>query len=432
MTPSPFSGTRILLSAYNLLWKAIGPLTRNHGRLKEGHDQRTLAESQLTKSDIWIHAASAGEAYIACELVDTLSESCPCAVLISTHTKQGLEVLKKHLERSDLPAVTACYAPFDSPSLMDKAFAMVAPKLLVLVELELWPGMLAAAKKRKTHIAIVNGRLTPHSFKGYARAKGLLAHLAPDFISAISPGDAQRLSDLFPGTPVEIIPNIKFDRIPLAGASKQKSPSLFPGTEGRTIYLLASVREEEEGPVISMVNKILALDKAALIAWFPRHMERVEPLCQKLNKEGLPHKKRSQCATIPGELPLLIWDQFGEMGEAFPQSDTAFVGGSFAPLGGQNMLEPLASGLIPVMGPSYSNFSWVGDSLKNEGLLLLCETPEDAATKLVELASASDDRAKVLQRFQALMETHRGGTRTTCDHIQRLHGLKGLHSHRQG
>ena len=423
MTPAPFSGTGLLLSTYNLLWKAISPLTRNHRRLKEGHAQRTLSEIQLTKSDIWIHAASAGEAYIACELVDTLNKSCLCAILISTHTKQGLEVLTKHLSKSDLPHVTACYAPFDSPSLMDKAFALVDPRLLVLVELELWPGMLAAAKKRRVHIAVINGRLTPHSFKGYARAKRLLAPLAPDFISAISTGDAERLSDLFPETPVEIISNIKFDRIPLADAPKHNPPALFPGAEDRVIYLLASVREEEEGAVISMVNKILDLDKAALIAWFPRHMERVEPLCQRLDKEGLPHKKRSHCTNIPGTLPLLIWDRFGEMGEAFSMADAAFVGGSFAPLGGQNMLEPLASGLVPVMGPSYSNFSWVGDSLKSNELLLLCETPKDAATKLVQLASASGDRVKVLQRFQALMETHRGGTRTTCDHIQRLHNL---------
>jgi|GEM_PF-986099 len=420
MTIPRFSGTGIVLSAYNLLWKAAVPWTRNHKRLKEGHDERTLTRSRLKSADIWIHAASAGEAYIAAELVEELAEPDAPTVLISTHTKQGLEVLDQQLSIIGATHATACYAPFDAPCLMEKAFKIVDPSLLVLVELELWPGMLAAAKRCKVPIAVINGRLTPSSFKGYARARRLLAPLAPDFISAISKGDAARLADLFPDSPIELIPNIKFDRIPTSSSSTDRSPTLFPGAENRTVYLLASVREEEEQKVIHMARGVLDRDNKALIAWFPRHMERVEPLCLELHKNNIPHAKRSQCEVINSDLSLIVWDRFGEMGHAFPQASAAFVGGSFAPLGGQNMLEPLASGLIPVMGPSYSNFSWVGDDLKEAGLLILCHTPDEAADHLVRLAADEISRQEILQSFQQLIKTRRGGTQATCRHLTRL------------
>jgi 3-deoxy-D-manno-octulosonic-acid transferase len=420
MTIPRLSGTGLALSAYNLLWKAAAPLTRNHKRLKEGHNQRTLTESRLIPSDIWIHAASAGEAYIAAELVTELAGPDAPSILISTHTRQGLEVLEQKLTEIGNAHAMACYAPFDAPSLMEKAFKKVAPKLLVLVELELWPGMLAAAKKNGVPVAVVNGRLTPSSFKGYARAKGFLAPLAPDFISAISEGDAHRLATLFPNTPVEVIPNIKFDRIHPPGSPAVDMPPLFPGAEARAIYLLASVREEEEQEVMAMAKGILMRDQQALIAWFPRHMERVEPLCRELLKSDLPHTRRSQCEFIEPELRLIVWDRFGEMGKAFPQSHAAFVGGSFAPLGGQNMLEPLAAGLVPVMGPSCSNFSWVGDDLVEAGLLILCDTPDSAAGHLVRLAAENGNRREVLARFLKLIENRRGGTRSTCRHLTRM------------
>ncbi|BCS99332.1 3-deoxy-D-manno-octulosonic acid transferase [Desulfoluna limicola] len=420
MTIPRFSGTGIVLSAYNLLWKAAVPLTRNHKRLKEGRDQRTLTKSRLKPADIWIHAASAGEAYIAAELVAEMARSDAPAILISTHTRQGLEVLDQKLAEIGATHATACYAPFDAPSLMEKAFQSVSPSLLVLVELELWPGMLATAKNNKVPIAVINGRLTPSSFKGYARARGLLAPLAPDFISAISKEDAHRLAALFPDTPVEVIPNIKFDRIPRLGNTADGCPTLFPGAVNRTVYLLASVREEEEQEVINMSRGILNRDKTALIAWFPRHMERVEPLCRELEKNNIPPMKRSKCEAIDSDCSLIVWDRFGEMGHAFPQAHAAFVGGSFAPLGGQNMLEPLASGLIPVMGPSYSNFSWVGDDLNEAGLLILCPTPDEAADHLVRLATGQENRQEILKRFQGLIETRRGGTQATCQHLTRL------------
>jgi len=412
--------TNLALSAYNLLWKAVVPLARHRKRLREGHDQRTLIENRLTPSDIWIHAASAGEAYIAAELVEVLAAPEAPVILITTHTRQGLEVLEKRLSEIGAPRVTACYAPFDAPSLMDKAFQQVAPRLLVLVELELWPGMLAAAKKHRVAIAVINGRLTPSSFKRYARAKGLLAPLAPDFISAISRGDAHRLSRLFPNTPIEVIPNIKFDRIPFLGTTGAPPSTLFPGADARTVYLLASVREEEEKIVAEMCRRILTRDKKALIAWFPRHMERVEPLCKNLAHGGLTPVRRSQCPSMGTDTSLVVWNRFGEMGGAFSCAHAAFVGGSFAPLGGQNMLEPLASGLIPVMGPSYSNFSWVGDDLRHAGLLTLCSTADEAAGHLVRLAHEKNNRQEILKRFQLLIETRRGGTKATCKHLTHL------------
>ena len=334
------------------------------------------------------------------------------SVLVSTHTQQGLDVLEKQI-----PETRSTFAPFDTPALMDQAFALIAPKVLVLIELELWPGMLAAAKKRGVQTIIVNGRLTPSSHKGYRKVKALIRAFAPKHITAISEGDASRLKDLFPLTPVQRIPNIKFDRIPIE--DQTPGPNPLSGVKERTLYMLASVRQEEEPQVAAMCRALLNQDKTALIAWFPRHMERVPPLIKNLSEQKLSAIKRSQGPHIPPSTSIIIWDTFGEMGDFFHHAHAAFVGGSFAPLGGQNMLEPLACGLIPIMGPSYDNFAWAAEELLSENLLILAETPKEGARRLIMQAQNASHKKDHQSRFKTLIAAQRGGTQATISLIEK-------------
>ena len=413
MTPSPRWGFSIFMMLYSALWRLATPMLRFHKRLGDGFSVRCLKDKPLPEKTIWIHAASAGEAYIAAEIVNEFKKEGMDSTLVTTHTRQGYEVLEKQI-----PDTAFTFAPLDTPPLMERAFAMVKPELLVLVELEMWPGMLMAAKKRGTRIAIVNGRLTPKSHQGYARFKSLLRRVTPDLITAISDGDAQRLKDIFPDVDVTEVANIKFDRIP--NASDKKTATPFPlETNNRTIHMLASVREEEEREVEAMAKGILAKNNDALITWFPRHMERVEPLMNALSQSGLACKKRSESKQVGPKTQIIIWDAFGEMGDAFQHAHAAFVGGSFAPLGGQNMMEPLSAGLVPVMGPSYSNFKWVGDDLVNAGLLILAKTPEEAAIHMTRIAD-SPQREKTINTFGSLIASKRGATQTTYIKLKEL------------
>ncbi len=204
---------RLLFVVYRLLWICILPLLRLAPRLREGWSERCAKEIPFAKVDIWIHAASVGEAYIARELLANFSKDQTFDILITSNTSQGREVLEQN-PHSHGHRVTLSYMVFDSPSLVKKAVAVADPELLVLIELEIWPALMAEIKRQQKQIIIVNGRMTEKSFKGYNRIPSLWRIVKPQRILAISVGDTSRLKRLFEVEECHQVPNIKFDRIP--------------------------------------------------------------------------------------------------------------------------------------------------------------------------------------------------------------------------
>ncbi|MGJ3524250.1 3-deoxy-D-manno-octulosonic acid transferase [Nitratidesulfovibrio sp. D1] len=441
-----------LLAVYGGVWRLARPLLRRNARLTEGYDQRLAPDGWAEAAQLWVQAASGGEAYLAWELLRHLdggisaTQDGRLSVLLTSCTRQGVEVLEKARDwaaghRPGL-RVQVRYFPFDEPGLMRRALDQARPCAVALLETELWPGLLSACAARSIPVAVVNGRMTPRTLAGYLLTPDFWRGLAPARIAAISPDDAQRFGLLFGRQRTSVMPNIKFDRaLPEPGSpsspnspappSSPPSPGLT-GTvlrESAPLVVLGSVREEEEAALLPVIQRILRERPDADIAVAPRHMHRVPAWVNALEQAGLPWELRSRRTAPPGGASaaggtVLVWDVFGELAALYASATAVFVGGSLARLGGQNFLEPLTHGVAPCVGPSRENFAWVGGGLAEAGLLTEVADGDGLAEALLRQLRSPLQRQAVRHRFEEWMAPRRGGGRMAAELVLSVAGLR--------
>ncbi|MBU0994520.1 MAG: 3-deoxy-D-manno-octulosonic acid transferase [Proteobacteria bacterium] len=408
------------IRVYNLVWGAAIPILRLSNRISEGFDQRTMKKG-LPSADLWIQAASGGEAYLAWAIIRYLSPTSPLKILMTSSTRQGVEVLEKaSLDARKNPAIdiATSYFPFDRPEMMKRALAEVAPKLTVLLELELWPGLLAALKEKKCPTLIINGRITEKSLKKYMLWADLWKYLRPDQVIAISHEDADRFRTLFQFDKVGVMPNIKFDELEPSAENEKgmdTSPPLF--SPKCPSVVLGSVRQEEEPFIKKIIIRLMKKKPDTVIGLIPRHMHRVMFWKNTLSMAGIPWILRSGIKAPIQQGTVILWDVFGELSMAYNHFRAAFVGGSLAPLGGQNFLEPLKYGVKPVIGPSWKNFSWVGEEIIKEGLVRIGQNWEEVADIIMKDLSEPTDRDTIRQKVSGYIEKRKGGVNIACDMI---------------
>lgn len=415
---------KIALCCYSLLWSLIIPLLPLNNRLKEGFRQRLFRDRQEAHN-LWIQAASVGESFLSLELVKNLTPQIPLRVLLTTNTSQGLKVLEngiREIERETGRSWLSCaYFPFDKPGIMDKALEAIRPSMVVLLESELWPGLLDRCKKKGVKVMLVNGRMNASSLSKYMVWSSFWRRVGPDKILAMSEDDADRFAALFGREKVAKMHNIKFDRISptAAGASGEHELTKFiaPGT---TFIVLGSVRQQEENELIKLIRSILDQKPDAVIGVFPRHMHRVKHWHKVFADQGFSVQLRSTITDAVGEGLVIVWDTIGELVSAYALANAAFVGGSLVPLGGQNFLEPLTCGINPVIGPSWHNFAWIGQEIIDQGLVYQVKNWQEAADRLVNQATGELHRDVVRKSLEEYIRNRRGGTRSACQAIHDL------------
>ena len=394
------------------------PALRFNKRLAEGFNQRTLRE-KLPEADIWIQAASVGEAFLAKELLDNFKPSNPTRILVTSNTSQGIDILEQAVSEitpnnRGIAAFTA-YFPFDKPTIMARAVSNVSPKIMVLLESEMWPGHLAALKKNGCKILIINGRITSKSLSRYLIWPSLWPTLSPDKILAISKNDANRFATLFGRDDVDIMPNIKFDRLGSMESTPVKKNPLKNIIPSETPFLvLGSVRHEEEHLIEKIVSDILYRQPETVIGLFPRHMHRIKYWKNTLSRMAIPWVLRSETGHIAPPGTVILWDTFGELSFAYKISKAAFVGGSLAPLGGQNFLEAVTCGIVPVIGPSWENFAWVGSEIINHGLVKIAAEWKEVTNALNNGIKNPPSHETVRKSAFEYLKTRQGGTKIAC------------------
>ena len=289
---------RIAFGLYNLLWSGVLPWLQLNHRLSEGYGQRRL-RTLPPAADIWIQAASVGESYLALEIIKGLNAGRPVKVLVTSNTSQGVDILSQEqarlVQNGEGIEVAVGYFPFDKPALMTEAVSVIRPAVMVLLETEIWPGLLRALKQQQCKTLIVNGRVTAGSLKRYLLWPSIWPSLRPDRILAISSADADRFKQMFGPEAVEIMPNIKFDRVAASiSATKIHNPlkDLIP--DSLIFAVLASVRRQEESRVRQVINTILDRRPQTVIGLFPRHMHRIKSWQEILNRAGITCSLRSE------------------------------------------------------------------------------------------------------------------------------------------
>jgi 3-deoxy-D-manno-octulosonic-acid transferase len=390
------------------------PALRLNPRLKEGFGQRTLSE-RPEEAELWIQAASAGEAYLACKLLKVSRFGRRMRVIVTVGTRQGKEILSRvaaeFASEDEAVPVRIAYFPFDQPALMEQAVATIKPKVAVLLESEMWPGLLAALKKHGSKILIVNGRMSQRSLKRYCTWPSFWRAFKPDRILAVSDEDAERFARLFGRENVSTMPNMKFDRI----GEGERGPCA-PDPVSRILpynapfVVLGSVRREEEPLVAKIVMSILNKQPETIIGVFPKHLYRLGHWRRTLQRMPVRWVLRSSLEAKVPKGTVILWDIFGELATAYGHSNATFVGGSLVPLGGQNFLEAVLCGVVPVIGPWWDDFAWIGREILDQGLVRQAANWMEVTALLLE--DLRDPKPYETVRADGLkyVNDHQGGT----------------------
>ncbi len=415
--------TRLALLLYQWLWLLVLPCLRLSDRLRIGFAQRTLKKLP-PRADLWIQAASVGEAYLAWELITQVQVSEPTTILLTTNTSQGFDILQQIALDDFGPAIkiVTAYCPFDKPSIMARALAHIAPQVMILLESELWPGLMAACKNQGVKLLVANGRMTERSLKSYLRWPAIWRDLRPDAVLAMSVADSKRFGALFGADIVATMNNIKFDRIhsPATKKSPEDNPLLALINSDDAFIVLGSVRQEEEEDISALLSYLCKQNAHLIIGLFPRHMQRLSHWQKELTRLNLPWQLRSQTTNKVESGTIILWDTMGELEKAYDLARTAFVGGSLAPVGGQNFLEPLGCGIRPVIGPHWTNFAWIGTDIIDQGLVHEARDWQGVAHYLLKQVAIVPERQQTTKALQAFVGRRQGGTMTACLKIKNL------------
>ncbi|MFO7803056.1 MAG: glycosyltransferase N-terminal domain-containing protein [Desulfovermiculus sp.] len=410
--PALSPGSRLGLGVYSALWYAALPGALAFKRLRSGLWPRLFSRPEPRETDVWIQAASAGECTLAQTLVQAWPEEKPVSCLATANTPQGMQVLDRVTPPRHMLYFSA-YAPLDTGSRMRRTISALRPRVVVLLETELWPNLLAACAKANIPVLLLNARMTPKSLSWYSRNRALWAGIGPSRILAVDQEHASRYAYIFGQQSVGTMRNIKFDRWsdlheplpyvhnPLSGVFKAQS----------RLVVYGSVRTEEEPVLLPVLSRMASKHPRAVQAVFPRHMHRIAAWKNALDKAGLSWTLRSRVRDSVPQGTVVLWDCMGELEAAYALARSVFIGGSLAPKGGQNFLEPLAQGVVPCIGPWWSNFSWVGTEIVNQGLLTQVFGPEELVSALSQGLRSPQSRDKVHKRFAEYLGKRQGGTR---------------------
>jgi 3-deoxy-D-manno-octulosonic-acid transferase len=421
MTRAPLHS--IAFGLYQILWTVSIPFLRYNHRLAEGYNQRCLKHQHLRQAELWIQCASAGEAYLAWEILKIIALGRPLRVFLTTNTSQGMGILEQI--ESDLKGsnhrltIQSAYFPFDSPAIMKRAVRLVRPRLMVLLETELWPGLLSSLKRAGCPVVVINGRMTRRSLDRYMIWPSFWRQQRPDNVLAISATDKTHFAALFGSRGVASMPNIKFDRLREDDPPSDSLAAFADNSQVLDKFLvLGSVRKTEEEDVMAIIRRVLDRQPDAVIGLFPRHMHRIAHWQQKLQRLGISWKLRSKHHTVVAG-GVVLWDVFGELGFAYSLATAAFVGGSLTRLGGQNFLEPLVRGIPTVIGPSWENFKWVGTQIVKQEILHQADSWKDVADFLIARIMSPVDRDALKKEAHQYIKDRQGGTVIACALIRK-------------
>jgi 3-deoxy-D-manno-octulosonic-acid transferase len=340
--------------------------TRITGRYRDGIHQRlgfypkSVVDRISGSPKIWLHAASVGEVSAAVAIIESLKRLIPhCAIILSTTTEHGQTSARDKLQSK----ATCVYAPIDFIVSVRKALSTIRPDILVCLETEIWPNWLFEARRMGVRLALVNGRISVRSIKGYLKIRCLIreALRQVESFSMIREADAQRLMMLgVPREKIVVNGNAKFDLLlPMADASIKGEIEKFYNLNGNIpVFVAGSTRGSEHEIVVDVYEKILETLPETLLIIAPRHLERVRYIKDMVIRRGFSCQFKTDIDKPGGvrTASVVIMDTIGDLQSTYSIASIVFCGGSLEPLGGQNILEAAVWGKPVLYGPSMDDF----------------------------------------------------------------------------
>ncbi len=375
----------------------------------------------LPGGGIWIQAVSVGEVEIARRLVAEFAVRAPdIPLFLTATTATGLDLARRTL--GDRIPVFPC--PVDLPAPVARVLDAAKPRLLILVETELWPEMLHQAGRRKVPVAVVNARLSDSSFTRYRRLAGpfksLLAPMA--LVLGRTEIDARRFVGLGVAPDrVRDVGNVKYDleadQRPLEWADRIRAAA-----SDRPIVVAGSTMDGEEEQVLDAVDRVGRQGFSAFLILAPRHPERFDAVARMLSERGVVFARRSSGGELPEGSGAFLIDTIGELARAYGLASVAFIGGSLVETGGHNPLEPAVWGVPVLSGAHVHNFREVYDEMTTAGGARIVADGAELAESLAEWLGDPEQAAAAGDAGRAVVEANRGATEKTVSALLQLLG----------
>lgn len=402
---------------------------RTKAKYREGWGAKLLGrvpavERSPGEQVLWFHAVSVGEV----KQLDVLFREIhrrrlPWRCVVSTTTKSGYDLARMcYLDK------TVFYCPLDFTWAVARAMRQVQPDMLVLAELELWPNLIRAADNRGVAVAIVNGRLSERSFRGYRRLRWMIAPLLRrlSLVATQTSEYADRFERLgLPADRLRVSGTLKFDGVETDrdNARSRQLRSLAQLDDAAPVFMAGSTCDGEEPIVLDAYQKLLGEFPTLQLILVPRHPDRFELVARLLVDRRLAFVRRSQLGGKGNvtKQPILLVDTIGELSHWWAAADVAFVGGSLASgRGGQNMIEPAAYGAAVCFGPDTGNFRDVVENLLARDAAVVVQHAEELADFVRHMLSDRSEAAARGERAAEYVAGGRGATIRTVDALETI------------
>lgn len=415
---------------YNFLLACLKPLYR--WKIRQRAENEVLFQQECVErfgpfqpaknvNTIWFHVVSVGETNAAQPLIEHYLKQ-GHAVLVTNTTKTGQARAKSLFAEKYPDLFQAVYLPVDQKSLLKQFFELYQPRLLALVETEIWPNLIAEARQQNIPCILLNARLSEKSAKGYGKVLRLTQPMLQQLTWLLAQDTATQQRYVALGldeTKSQVVGNIKFD-IEAPRQYIQQAEQLKHDWQlgQRQIITLASTHAPEEENLLKQLQPHLNANLNLLCIVVPRHPERFDEVynvCQSLN---LNTQRRSLNQTIQPDTQVFLADSMGEMWLWYALSQACFVGGSLnEPGGGHNILEPMVLNIPTVIGPRYFNFQSIVDEFVAEQGILIGENAEQVVQQLLSCLDDSAQTQQLVAHAQQVLQRNKGSLQK---HIQLL------------
>ena len=403
------------LALYRLLTGALTPalgpyLRRRAVRGKEDPSRlgERLGRAAAPRPDgplVWVHAASVGEALSVLPLIERIAgELATGRVLVTTTTVTSARLMAERLP----DAAFHQYVPVDTPGAVRRFLAHWRPDLALWVESELWPNLIAGTAARRVPMILVNARVSAASAARWRRFPRTAARILGSFSLCLAQDQklAERLSAL--GAPrVKCVGNLKWAAPPLPAAASDLS-SLREACAGRPLWLAASTHPGEEELAAAAHERVRLAHPRLLSVIVPRHPERGEEIARTLRAGGLVVARRGLGEAPTPETEVYVADTLGELGLFYRLAGIVFLGGSLAPHGGHNPIEPARLGCAMVFGPHMENFAEIAGELTAAGGAQTIEDGVALGDAMAALLADDGDRTRRAGAAGAVAAAHAG------------------------
>ena len=399
-----------------------GGYRRNFGQRFAIYDRAVRARLGI-QPPVWLHAVSVGEAAIALKLARSILQiKADARFALTTTTTTGFAFA----ENNAVPEIEVLYTPLDFWPVMRRAFTVINPERVILVEAEVWPNLMANAARQGIPVALVNARLSPRSERRFLRFRTFVAPAFRqlDLVCVPEAEDVERWSAL------GVIPDrithtgsIKYD--PEEPAPNRSRSIVEEGQAQRPVLLGGSTHPGEEEILARVFLELRSQFPDLLLFLAPRHVERVAQLRKQLESMSL---RVRLCSELDGNLAasaeVLLLDRTGDLRSWYPLGSVVFVGKSLAAAGGQNPVEPITAGKPVIFGPHMENFaSLAAELIRNHGGIEVRDQDSMAAA-VADLLKDSGRRVQLVENARRVIDHHRGATMRTAELVLQMSKMK--------